>query len=176
MKIVTVPNPILRKQVKEIKKIDAKVKKIVSDMIDTLEDLDNPKGVGLAANQVGIDLAIFVFRNGKKIEPVINPKLLWHSDLLALDVRKNSTMLEGCLSLPFYYGSVKRFDKVRISYLNLQGETVEKEFKIPEAVIIQHEMDHLQGKLFIDLLLKQKGKLYKINKNKKGEELVQVAV
>lgn len=174
LKIVTVPNPILREVAKPVSKVDAKVKKIVEEMLETVQNLDNPKGVGLAANQVGLNCSIFVFLNKKKFEPVINPKLIWHSDDVGLDVRKNSTMLEGCLSLPSYYGSVKRYNKVRIRYLNLDGKTVNAEFGMPESVIIQHEMDHLSGKLFIDQLFAQKGKLYKIEKNKKEEELVEV--
>ncbi|MBI3980522.1 peptide deformylase, partial [Candidatus Microgenomates bacterium] len=165
-KIVTVPSPILREPAKPVDEVDDKIKKIVTEMVETLEKLDNPKGVGLAANQVGLKQTIFVFRNQDVIEPVINPTLLWHSTKQTLDVRKNSTMLEGCLSVPFYYGTVKRYEKIRISYFTLEGKRIEKEFKMPESIIIQHEMDHLSGKLFIDLLLKQKGRLYKVEKGK----------
>ncbi|EKD95785.1 MAG: hypothetical protein ACD_24C00331G0002 [uncultured bacterium] len=175
-KIITVPNSILREPAKPVDQVDHKIKRIVTEMMETLEKLDNPKGVGLAANQVGLKHAIFVFRNQDVIEPVINPVLLWHSKKQSLDVRKNSTMLEGCLSVPFYYGTVKRYEKIRISYLTLEGKTVEKEFKMPESIIIQHEIDHLTGKLFIDQLLAQKGRLYKVEKNKKEEELVRVEV
>jgi peptide deformylase len=174
-KIVTVPNAILKKPVRKIAEIDNRIKKIAIEMAETLEKLDHPKGVGLAANQVGLDLAIFVFRDHNKIRPIINPQIIWHSNSEVLDQREKNTMLEGCLSIPNYYGTVKRYDRVKISYLDLDGKIREEEFGMPEAVIIQHETDHLNGKLFIEKLLQQKGKLYKYQDNKK-EELVEVQI
>ena len=175
LKIITAPNKILNKQLKPVQVVDKRIKQIVKEMTETLRNLDNPKGVGLAANQVSIDLAIFVFRQKNRIRPIINPKLISHSEQDVLDVRGKSTMLEGCLSIPKYYGTVKRFDEITIEYLLLDGTTTIETFKMPEAVIIQHEMDHLSGHLFIEKLLSQKGILYKVETNKEGkDELVEV--
>ncbi len=175
-KIITVPDQILRTKVKPVAVFDKKIKNIAREMTQTLVKLTDPPGVGLAAPQVSLNLALFVFKNGKKITTVINPKLLSHSKDEVLDVRKKHSMLEGCLSIPLYYGTVKRYSAVSISYQDENGQTHEEEFHMPQAVIIQHEMDHLEGKLFIDKLLAQKGKLYKVEKHAKKEELVDVEI
>lgn len=176
LKIVTVPSKILSTPTKTVSVVDRYIKKICLDMIDTLKKLDNPKGVGLAANQINIPLSIFVFRDKKNIRPIINPRLLSHSDNLSLDQRGKNIMLEGCLSIPYYYGTVKRFNKVKIAFLDRSGKECEEEFSVPEAVIIQHEMDHLAGKLFVEKLLEQKGDLYKIDKTDKEKSLVEVDI
>ena len=176
MKIVTVPNQILRTPTKPVLKVDNKVKKIISDMTVTLKNMTNPKGVGLAANQVGLNISIFLFKQGRKIRAAVNPKIIWHSDVLVYDKRGTNTMLEGCLSIPLYYGTVKRYDQVKLGFLNENGEKCEELFSMPEAVIIQHETDHLNGHLFIDKLLTQKGKLYKVDKREDKEEMVEVEI
>ncbi len=175
-KIVTVPNQILRTHTKPVGTIDKKIKNIAKEMTQTLVKLTDPPGVGLAAPQVGLNLALFVFKNGKKITTIINPKLISHSNEEVLDVRKKHSMLEGCLSIPLYYGTVKRYGSGIVAYQDENGQTHEEEFKMPQAVIVQHEMDHLEGKLFIDKLLAQKGKLYKVEKHKEKEELVDVEI
>lgn len=175
-KIITVPNQILRTSVKRVAVVDKKIKKIAREMAETLVKLKDPPGVGLAAPQVGLNLSLFVFKNGNKISTIINPKLIAHSADEVLDVRNKHSMMEGCLSIPLYYGTVKRFSFVTISYQDENGQTHEEKFKMPQAVIIQHEMDHLEGKLFIDKLLWQKGKLYKVEKHKDKEELVDVEI
>ncbi|MCL5676081.1 MAG: peptide deformylase [Patescibacteria group bacterium] len=176
LKIITVPNQILRTPVKPISVVDKKIKNIIKEMTQTLVSLKDPPGVGLAAPQVGLNLSLFVFKNGKKISAVVNPKLISHSDEEVLDIRKKHTMLEGCLSIPYYYGTVKRFSIVTISYLDENGRALTQTFNMPEAVIIQHEMDHLEGKLFIDKLLKQKGRLYKIDKGSNKEEMEEIEI
>lgn len=173
--IITIPNPILNKPCRKVEKIDDRIREIIKEMTKTLQKLDHPKGVGLAANQVGLGFAVFVFKHGKKIRPVINPKIIWHSDDEVLDERGKNTMLEGCLSIPKYYGSVKRFSKIKLSYLGLDNRQTEEDFEMPEAVIIQHETDHLNGHLFVEKLLQQKGRLYKLENN--GEEkLIEVEI
>lgn len=177
LRIVTAPNDILNRQLKPVEIFDRRVVKTVKDMTDTLRQLDNPKGVGLAANQVGINLAIFVFRFKNRIREIINPRLLSHSDNEVLDVRKKNTMLEGCLSVPKYYGTVKRFSEVKIEFHTMDGKIHTETFTMPEAVIIQHEMDHLNGHLFIEKLLIQKGILYKVQKGKNGkDEMAEVEI
>lgn len=170
LKILTVPNPILRTRVKLVAVVSKRIKKLAQQMAETLIKLKDPPGVGLAAPQVGVNFSLFVFRNKNRITTVINPKLLSHSQEEVLDVRNKHTMLEGCLSIPRYYGKIKRFNDVKISYLDENGKEHLEEFKAPEAIIIQHEMDHLEGKLFVDKLLEQKGKLYKVENPPTGED------
>lgn len=168
LKIITVPHQILRTPTKPVLVVDKRIKKLTQEMAQTLVALKDPPGVGLAAPQVGENLSLFVFKDKNRITTCLNPRLLEHTDKEVLDIRKKHTMLEGCLSIPHYYGALKRFLWVKISYLDENGQEHTEKFSLPESVIIQHEMDHLQGKLFVDRLLSQKGKLYKLDK-KKGE-------
>ncbi|MBI3385304.1 peptide deformylase [Candidatus Gottesmanbacteria bacterium] len=176
LSIVTVPNDILNHPTKVISHVDAKILKIATEMKEKLAKMTDPKGVGLAANQVGINLSLFVFRQGPKIRTLINPKIISRSNDLIYDKRGKNTMLEGCLSIPHYYGLVKRPSKIRLSFLDLENVTHEEEFKSADSIIIQHEIDHLQGKLFITRLLEQKGKLYKIDLNSKDKDLAEVEI
>ncbi len=179
-KIVDVKNPILREKSKEVKKIDKKIKELVADMLETLEIQEDPEGVGLAAPQVGKDLRIFVMDyNGKK-RVVINPIVLEVSKTKSKSQKsrqrngqakgKNKKILEGCLSLPNYYGPIKRPQRIKISYMDLGGKKQVEEFDGFFAQIVQHEMDHLNGVLFIDRILEQKAPLYKFT-NDEWEEV-----
>ncbi len=176
LKIVTVPNDILHHPTKPIVHVDAKIIKIAAEMKEKLGIMTDPKGVGLAANQVGINLSLFVFRQASKIRTIINPKIIWQNKDLVFDKRGKNTMLEGCLSIPHYYGLIKRPSSIRLFFLDLENVTHEEEFNPPESIIIQHEVDHLEGKLFITRLLEQKGKLYKIDNTNKEKDLVEVEI
>lgn len=172
-KIIQSGNPILRNVSKNVSKIDKKVLKLVQDLRDTLAVQKDPEGVGLAAPQIGVNLRAFAidFKNLKRI--VINPEIISLSDTKKVNkVKKSkSEILEGCLSLPHYYGPLKREDYIKIKYLDEKGEEVVEEFKDFDAQIILHEIDHLNGFLFIDRLLEQKKKLYKLDKNDEWEEV-----
>ncbi|HEX6976823.1 MAG TPA: peptide deformylase [Patescibacteria group bacterium] len=169
-KIVDVKNPVLREKSKEVKKIDKKIKELVGDMMETLEVQEDPEGVGLAAPQVGRDLRIFVMDYSGKKRVVINPCVLEVSEGLKAKPKtkakngkkkKDRNILEGCLSLPNYYGPIKRPQRIKISYMDLNGKKQVEEFNGFFAQIVQHEMDHLNGVLFIDRILEQKSPLYK---------------
>lgn len=134
-------DPVLRKKAQRVKKIDAGIVTLLEDMAETMEHY---KGVGLAAPQVGHSLALVVVRPGEDF-PVfefINPEILSCSGEV--------TDLEGCLSCPGTYGQVTRCTEVRLKYQNRRGETKYLDAAGYFARILQHELDHLAGILFVD--------------------------
>ena len=169
MKIVQVPHPVLQVKVHSVNKIDKKIKTIVRTMIATLEKEVDPEGVGLAANQVGLSLAIFVMKPTKKapVTVCINPKITFREKLpIAPKVKRahkkpTHARLEGCLSIPRLWGYVARSPRVGLEFLDLEGKTHRRTFSGFEAVIVQHEVDHLEGVVFTQRVLEQKRKLYK---------------
>lgn len=167
-KIVTSKEPSIRQKSKPIIKFDKKLGELVKDLKDTLNVQKDPEGVGLAAPQIGKNVRVFIadFKNFKRV--VVNPEIMNiknkpHSTKASRG--KKSEILEGCLSLPNYYGPLKRPSYLKLSYFNEKGQEIIEEFKDFEAQIILHEIDHLEGVLFIDRLLEQKKKLYKVEKN-----------
>jgi peptide deformylase len=180
--IVDVKDPVLRKKAKPVKKIDKKIKGIIQDLKDTISAQKDPEGVGLAAPQIGKSFRVFVMKPDKNITTIINPKIIWIKDEKKKEKKltkkkkdenaKKSKkqekkekeeigIMEGCLSLPHYYGPIEKPNRIKISYINEKDEKVEKIFKDFEAQIIQHEIDHLNGVLFVDRLLEQKRPLFK---------------
>jgi peptide deformylase len=145
--ILTIPDPRLRKAAEPVAEIDDHVRELAADMLETMYDAP---GIGLAATQVGVMMRLFVMDcPGQDEEPnpmvVVNPEILWRSDEL-------ETSEEGCLSIPEVYEDVTRSELVHLRWLGLDGEIHEQEFGERWAVCIQHETDHLDGKLFIDYL------------------------
>lgn len=163
-KIIDIKNQKLREKSKEVGKIDKKIDELILDLKQTLKAQKDPEGVGLAAPQIGKNVRVFLaYYNG--IEHVmINPEIIQiaHVSKKSKEITSNS-VLEGCLSLPHYYGPVKRAKKLTLKYTNEKGEEVIREFKGFLAHIIQHEIDHLNGVLFIDRVLEQKLPLYKFS-------------
>jgi peptide deformylase len=163
-KILQSGDPVLRKKAKTVAGVDKKTLGIVHDLKDTLAVQKDPEGVGLAAPQIGKSSRIFVadYKGFQRV--VINPEILETSKLphSAGAPRAKKEILEGCLSLPYYYGPLKRAGKIKVKYLNEKGEEVIEEFTGFNAQIILHEIDHLEGILFIDKLLKEKKPLYKV--------------
>ncbi len=174
MKIVTVPNQVLSSPTKPVEKIDGNIKKIVVDMEKVLIAQDDPPGVGLAANQVGLNLSIFIIRPSEKSKTkvFINPKILQTTpyNLPPKQKGRKKVKLEGCLSIPRIWGPVKRTERVLLKYQDLTGKEYEKWFSGFEATIIQHEMDHLNGVVFTQRAIEQKGQLYR----EEGDELVKI--
>lgn len=186
LKIRIAPDPILRQKSKPINlparpsggpagkagKIDRKTKKLVADLIDTAKAAQEPKGVGLSAVQIGKPLRIFVIKQGKKFISFINPKITFKSKKSLTDVlEKEKLFMEGCLSIPGYYGFVERPYAVKLKWLDLAGKTHQKKFEGKQSAYVQHELDHLNGLLFVDRLLEQAGKIYKLEKNKEDQEV-----
>ena len=164
-KILSSKNPILRLKSKPVAALDKKVKQIITDLKDTLSIQKDPEGVGLAAPQIGKNMQIFVCNYKTFNRVVINPKILSITQMSKAEKEKKvkNEILEGCLSLPYYYGPLKRAKKVEVEYLNENGEKVIETFENFDAQIILHEIDHLNGVLFIDHLLKEKKPLYKVD-------------
>ena len=168
LKIVTVPANVLNQLTKPVIKIDNKIKKIVFDMEKILIAQNDPPGVGLAANQVGLDLSIFIIKPTEKakIKVFINPKIVSRTDLFKTEYKKvrpykKKIKLEGCLSIPRIWGPVKRAGKIFLNYQDLTGKKYLKWFSGFEAIIIQHEVDHLNGIVFTQRSVEQKGQLYR---------------
>jgi len=159
-KILNVKNPILRKKSREVKNIDKKTRKLVSDMWETLESQNDPEGIGLAAPQIGKNYRIFIMNHEGEKRTVINPKVLKVGKAKKIKFTKN-TPLEGCLSLPHFYGPVDRANEITIAYLNEKGIKKTEKFTGFLAYIVQHELDHLEGVIFVDHILEQSSKLYK---------------
>jgi len=169
LKIVDIKNPVLRKKARRVVKLDKKVWELVADMKETLLAQTNPEGVGLAAPQVGKSLQIFIMHypeEGFNMKAVINPIVIEQSAKNKVHRKKKKKgekdILEGCLSLPYYYGPVERAKKIKIKYLQENGQECTEEFNGFSAQIVQHEVDHLQGKLFIDHILEKKSRLFYI--------------
>jgi peptide deformylase len=149
--IISLPDKRLRAVSKPVAKIDGEVKKLVADMFETMYDAP---GVGLAAIQVGVPLRIVTIdatRGEEEKKPIalINPELISVSD-------EQSTMEEGCLSIPEFTDEVDRPERIKARFMNLEGQTVEVEAEGLFARVFQHELDHLNGVLFIDHLSKLK--------------------
>jgi len=149
--IIILPDKQLRLVSTPVEKVTADVRKLAEDMLETMYDAP---GIGLAAIQVGIPQRLITMDLAKKEGPpnprvFINPEITWSSEDL-------SVYEEGCLSIPEYYEEVERPATVRIRYLDLDGKTVEEEASGLFATCIQHEIDHLNGVLFVDYLSKLK--------------------
>lgn len=174
LKIVTVPAKTLTTPSKPVRKINQKIKKLVREMIEFLAKgaKGKPLGVGLSACQVGQPLRFFIAYSPKSQHYLtfINPKIIWRSKKMTSGVPGRKNPLEGCLSVPGVWGKVRRHQAVKISYKNIAGRKVTKKFSGFLAIVIQHESDHLNGILFVQRVLEQKGKLYKIEKDKQGKE------
>lgn len=156
LKILVYPNPILRKKSAPVEKIDKEIEKLLDDMAETMYDAP---GVGLAAPQVGVNLRVIVVdvsprdENSPGLIELINPEII--------SSEGEQWGEEGCLSIPGFLSDVKRKEKVRVRGLNRKGETVEIEAEELLARAFQHEIDHLDGILFIDRLSRLKRELLK---------------
>jgi peptide deformylase len=168
MEVVQAPDPKLRVQTKPVKKITPALLKTFKDMVKLTKTFVDPEGVGLASTQIGLDEQYFVAMvDEKKFKTFINPKILKSS-------KTTKVIMEGCLSIPNYWGEVKRHAWVVVSYMNDRGEQVEEKVTGLLAVIVQHETDHLAGTLFMDHVHEQKGKLYKVvGTDRAGAEVYQ---
>lgn len=164
-KILQSGDPVLRQKSKPVKKVDKKILKLIQDLKDTLRTQKEPEGVGLAAPQIGKNLRVFVadYKNFQRV--VINPEVVAISKKRLVNSKTKKSkkeILEGCLSLPYYYGPLKRAPKITVKYLNEKGKVTVEDFAEFDAQIILHEIDHLEGILFIDHLLEEKKPLYKV--------------
>ncbi len=173
--IVHTPNQVLITKTKEVVKVDRKILEIIQDMKEALISADNPKGVGLAAPQIGVNLRIFLMRPEEDglATVYINPKIIAKSKSITQGIPGKDNKLEGCLSIPKIWGVVKRNTWIKLDYLDENGQHQTAEFKDFPAIIVQHEIDHLEGILFPRRIIEQKGKLYKSTFDEKGKEILE---
>jgi len=168
---MTVPAALLRQKSKTVEKVDKKTQKIIDDLLETVKGASDPEGLGLSAIQIGQPVCIFVAKTGRNFEVFINPEINFYSKKrLKGALTKDKLLFEGCLSVPQIYGFVNRPFEIQISWENLKGQKKTRRFKDKLSVCMQHEFDHLEGILFTDRLLKEKGKIYELKKDKKGED------
>jgi peptide deformylase len=149
--IIILPDRRLRLVSEPVRKIDTEIRGLVDDMFETMYDAP---GIGLAAIQVAVPKRVIVMDLAKKDDPkeprvFINPQVVWRS-------QERTAYEEGCLSIPEYYEDVERPAKVRVKFLDLAGKQQEVEAENLFATCLQHEIDHLDGVLFIDHISKLK--------------------
>ncbi|MBB3592730.1 peptide deformylase [Rhizobium sp. BK529] len=143
--LIILPDPVLRQVSKPIERVDADLQRLADDMLETMYDAP---GIGLAAIQIGLPrrmLVIDLAKEGEEKQPLvfINPEIVSSSE-------DRSVYEEGCLSIPDYYAEVERPAKVTVKYLNREGKEQSVEADGLLATCLQHEIDHLNGVLFID--------------------------
>ena len=163
--ILTVPHPVLKQKSEPVAQVDDELRALMDDMLETMYAAP---GIGLAAVQIGVPRQVIVMdlsREGEEREPryFVNPEITWSSE-------ETAPYEEGCLSVPDIYDEVERPARVKLRYLDYQGVQVEEEAEGMFAVCIQHEMDHLNGVLFIDYLsrLKREQAVRKVKKQAKA--------
>ena len=137
--ILKYPHPVLREKAKSVQKIDSTIKQVVDDMVATMRQ---ESGLGLAANQIGILQRIFVYDDGTGLGVLINPKIV--------SAKGEQIGVEGCLSVPGLQGEVVRAEEVVVKGMDLSGKNLKVKADGLLARIFQHEIDHLDGILFID--------------------------
>jgi peptide deformylase len=159
--ILHYPDPRLRTHAKPVAKVDAEVRQLIDDMAETMYDAP---GIGLAATQIDVHLRVVVIDISKErnqLHIFVNPEIL--------STEGEETMEEGCLSVPGFYESVTRAEKISLKALGRDGQPFEMEVDGMLAVCIQHEVDHLVGKVFVDYLsrLKQRRIQKKLEKQQR---------
>lgn len=166
--IITAPDPRLKIRAKPVATVDGEVRRLMDDMVETMY---HAIGIGLAAPQVGVAKRVIVLdvaRQGEKPQPlrIANPQIIWRSQEL-------TTANEGCLSLPEHYADVERPAAIRLRYLDHENEIREIDAEGLLATCIQHEIDHLDGVLFVDHIsaLKRNMILRKLAKAKRSRQL-----
>ena len=152
--IITLPDRRLRRKSAPVERVDDELRRLIDSMLETMYEAP---GIGLAAVQVGVPRRLTTIdvakREDENAEPnplcLINPEIVWASDA-------RTTTEEGCLSIPEYYADVERPAEVRVSYIDRDGKPQQIQANGILAICLQHEIDHLDGKLFIDYLSKLK--------------------
>ena len=138
-KVLRFPNPVLRKKARSIKRITPEIRQLIDELVETMRAAP---GVGLAAPQIGESVRVIVADIGNGVIALINPKII--------TIQGKQTFTEGCLSLPGVEAPVTRAAKVTVKGMDKSGEQVTIEAKDLMATVLQHEIDHLDGHVFID--------------------------
>lgn len=159
--ILTYPDPFLRESTHPVEVVDDEIRQLIADMIETMYA---EPGVGLAANQVGSDRRLLVYDVSPQDETA-NPKVLVNPEIMEKEGSQLSEN-EGCLSVPDFRADVKRYAQIRVQALDLEGNPLDFRAEGFESIVLQHEIDHLQGILFIDRISALKRELYKRRRKK----------
>lgn len=174
LKILTVPHSVLNTPTTPVERVDGKIRKLVTDMEETLMAQTDPEGVGLAAPQVGISLSLFIIKVSPKakIEVFINPQIVKQTvaDTTDKPKGKKQTKMEGCLSIPRIWAPLRREKDIVVTYTDETGASVTKAFKGFKSTIVQHEIDHLNGVLFTMRCIEQGSDIYE----EKGDKLEKI--
>jgi peptide deformylase len=170
-KILTEPDPFLRQKSQTVEKVDDDMRQLMDDMLDTMY---NAQGIGLAAIQIGTPKRVIVIdllKEKEKKNPLyfVNPEIVWSS-------KEEATYEEGCLSVPGQFAEIDRPNKCHVKYLDYDGNKRELKAEGLLATCIQHEIDHLEGILFIDYLSKLKKSLIAKKLSKQKKELERIVV
>ena len=148
LKILEFPDPRLRKKAAPVTAVDDALRRLIDDMFETMYDAP---GIGLAATQVDVHQRLLVTDVSVEKD---DPFVLINPEIVAKDGLEVSE--EGCLSVPGYYEEVERAEHIRVKYLDRNGDAIEADFEGLLAVCVQHEIDHLDGRLFVDYLSEAK--------------------
>ncbi len=173
--IVHTPNPVLTTPAKTVTVFDKRFAKLISEMKTTLRATRNPKGVGLAAPQIGESWRIFITKPNEKseIRIFVNPEIISASAAQTEGVPERDNKLEGCLSIPKIWGKVKRAANLKLKYQDETGAAHTESFSGFLATIIQHETDHTNGVVFVQRVLEQKGTFYESAIDENGKEILE---
>lgn len=159
-RIVTYGDPVLRQKAKKVHRVDPYIRQLVQDLVDTVQEA---RGAGLAAPQIGVPLRAIVTNVDDTLRVVLNPEIV---DQSAEEVEAE----EGCLSIPGWYGPVVRKERVTVRGLGRTGRPLKIKAEGWEARAFQHEVDHLNGVLFIDRM-DDRSRLHKVESQEEEEEL-----
>ena len=177
MKIVIAPHPTLSQKSQIIQSFDKKTVKFSQDLEKTL--FNQAQGIGLAAPQVAKNWRIFVINLPQKSSQIfINPEITAHSKekkyfkTYLANEQPEQPFLEGCLSIPNIYGTVKRWPKISARWFDLRGKKHQKQFHDLAAIVFQHEYDHLEGILFTQRVLEEKGEMFR----KENDQLEKISL
>ncbi|HET9208412.1 MAG TPA: peptide deformylase [Burkholderiaceae bacterium] len=163
LNILRYPDPRLHTVAKPVAEVDARIRQLVDDMLETMYAAD---GVGLAATQVDVHERVIVIDTSEhRDQPLvlINPELTWRSDARVVGE-------EGCLSVPTIYDKVERHESVTVAALGRDGQRFERTVEGLSAVCVQHEMDHLVGKVFVEYLSPLKRDRVRVKMQKRSRE------
>jgi peptide deformylase len=161
--ILRYPDPRLHKVARPVAAVDPRIRQLVGDMLETMYAAD---GVGLAATQVDVHERVIVIDTSEQRDQplvLINPELVWRSDARAVNE-------EGCLSVPMIYDKVERHAAVTVAALDRDGKPFERRVQGLTAVCVQHEMDHLLGKVFVEYLSPLKRERIRVKMQKRTRE------
>lgn len=155
LEIVTYPNPVLRRRADEVEKVDGKTRKLIRDMVDTMYANG---GIGLAAPQVGVSKRVVVadvrpYDPSSSLIALVNPQVVAEGEEVVHE--------EGCLSVPGCVDGITRRNRIKVKGLNEKGKEIEVEGQEMLAIVLQHEIDHLNGKVILDRMSRIKRDLHK---------------